>query len=83
MTHKLDIPVSVSLTYDSKSQSVKPRAVVWGNKLYAVTNVGLHHTYQEGATLFHVFSVSTPTIFLRLVLNTKTLHWRLEEVYES
>lgn len=80
MTQKIDEAVSVSLTYDSTKGTVSPRAIAWKNKLYPVTRVGLHHTYLKGSTLFHVFSCVTPTIFVRLVLNTQTLHWKLEEV---
>ena len=45
--------------------------------------VGLHHTYRKGKTLYHVFSVDTKVIFLKLVLNTDTLHWRVEEIADD
>lgn len=57
-----------------------PRWVKWRNRIYKVEKVGLHHTYRQGKTLYHTFSVATKTLFMRLTLDTNTLAWRLEEV---
>ena len=62
---------------------VIPKSVTWRNRTYEIIKVGLHHTYRQGRTLYHVFSVSTRTTFLRLVLNTDDLHWVLEEISEN
>jgi len=83
MIESIDVPVSVSLSFDSAKRKVVPKAVIWNRRLYAVTELGLHHTYREGRTLFHVFSVSTTTLFFRLVLNTDNLHWRLTEIADG
>ena len=83
MTTKMSEPISVSLAYDSIKRKVYPKWVIWGGRLYPVTKVGLHHTYKQGSTLFHVFSVATKTNFLRLVMNSETLHWLLEEVVDG
>lgn len=64
-------------------QKVSPRWVVWEGKTYEVTKIGLHHTFRQGRVLYHVFSVETPTLFLRLVLDTETLRWRLEEISDG
>jgi hypothetical protein len=83
MTQKVNEPVSVSLAYDSKKRSAYPKWIVWNNRLYAIVQVGLHHTFREGKTLYHVFSVASQAIFFRLVLNTETLHWKLEEITDN
>lgn len=57
-----------------------PRWVKWKNKIYKVEKLGLHHTYREGKTLYHVFSVATKTLFMRLSLDTETLLWKLTDV---
>jgi len=57
-----------------------PKWVKWKNEVHKVEKLGLHHTYREGRTLFHVFSVTTKTLFMRLVLDTDTLNWKLEEI---
>ncbi len=60
-----------------------PIEVTWQGRKYEITKVGLHHTYRKGRTLFHVFSVESPTLFFRLVLNTDNLYWRLEEISDD
>ena len=60
-----------------------PKWVKWKNRVYKIKKIGLHHTYREGRILYHVFSVVTDTLFLRLVLNTDNLCWRLEEVDDA
>lgn len=72
--------ISVNLVFDSKKMQVYPKAVIWKNKKYQIEKVGLHHKYKKGNTLFHVFSVISGDLFLRLILDTKTLHWKLEEI---
>jgi len=83
MIEKVSTPVSVSLVFDHVKRRVAPRWVLWEGKLYAVTKVGLHHTYREGRVLYHVFSVASKTLFFRLVMNTETLHWKLEEIADG
>jgi len=83
MLEKISIPITVSTTFDSVKRKVMPKSLVWNGRLYPITKVGLHHTFREGRTLFHVFSVVTPTLFFRLVLNTENLHWRLEEISDG
>jgi len=75
--------VSVSLIFDSKTRKSMPRSIVWNNRLYKVTKLGLYHTYRNGENIYHVFSVVANSLFLRLVLDAKTLHWRLEEIQEK
>ena len=83
MIEKVSVPVSVSFTFDSQKRKVLPKWLVWNGRLYPVLKVGLHHTFREGRSLFHVFSVVSRTLFFRLVLNTENLHWRLEEISDG
>ncbi len=83
MITKLNVPVSVSFTFNSKKRSVNPRALLWNDRLYKVKKVGFHHKFREGRTLFHVFSVAGKNMFFRLVLNTDNLHWKLEEISDG
>jgi len=77
---KIHEEVSVSFVFDSREKRVYPKSVLWKNKHYLITKIGLHHKYKEGKTLYHVFSVTTQTCFFRLLFNTDNLHWTLEEV---
>ncbi len=77
---KISEPVSVLCSSSATPAFVVPRTVIWKNREYTVKKLGLHHVFRDGKTLFHVFSVMTETIFMRLVLNTDTLFWKLEEI---
>lgn len=81
--HILSELVSVDLSFDSISRKVFPRCVVWKNRHYSISHIGLHHTYRRGRTLFHVFSVTTQTLFMRLVFNTDNLQWVLEQIEDN
>ena len=60
-----------------------PKYVIWKGRNHTITKIGLHHHYREGSTLYHIFSVATDTLFLRLKLNTDDLKWVLEEIQEN
>lgn len=60
-----------------------PRYVVWKGRNHTVTKIGLHHHFYEGKTLYHVFSIISGTIFMRLKLNTDNLSWKLEEISDA
>ena len=83
MLQKLDEPVSVKLIFDHSRQRVVPTALYWQGRQYPVIKIGLHHMYRAGRTLYHVFSVETESLFFRLVLDTDTLFWRLEEISDG
>ncbi len=83
MNQKISEPISVSFTFDSERRTIKPRALVWNKRLYAVKKIGLHHKFRQGRTLYHVFSVASNSMFFRLVLNTESLHWKLEEISDG
>ena len=77
------MPVSVVFGFNAQTRHITPVTVSWGSRDYAITKVGLHHTYRDGRTLFHVFSAVSATVFFRLVLNTDNLFWRLTEVSDD
>lgn len=83
MIQKIDAPISVDLYFDHKQRIVTPRSLVWEAREYKIIKIGFHHTVRAGRTLFHVFSVECPTLFFRLVLDTDTLHWRVEEISDG
>jgi hypothetical protein len=80
---KVSSPVSVISSYNHCLHTVSPRKLIWNGREYLITSTGLHHTFREGRTLFHVFSVTANNIFFRLVLNTDNLFWQLDEVSDG
>jgi hypothetical protein len=83
MIQKIQAPISVHLFFDHRRRQVKPVKVMWDGRTYPITKIGLHHTYRQGRTLHHVFSAESPSLFFKLVLNTDTLHWTLEEIADD
>jgi len=83
MIQKIQAPISVALVYNHKMREVKPVKVLWEGRSYSITRIGLHHTVRQGRTLFHVFSVESELLFFRLVLNTESLSWTVEEVADG
>lgn len=60
-----------------------PKYVVWKGRSHNITQIGLHHHFREGNTLFHIFSVVADTMFMRLKLDTENLNWKLEEISDD
>jgi hypothetical protein len=83
MIQQVKVPVSVISKFDHHHRKTYPTQVVWEGKNYLIKKIGLHHTYRQGRTLYHVFSVASATIFFKLVLNTETLSWTLEEISDN
>lgn len=80
---KVDVPIAVVFYSDPKKAENKPVILKWDGREYRITKIGLHHTFREGRTLFHIFSVVSGETFFRLNFNTDTLSWRLEEVSDG
>jgi hypothetical protein len=83
MIQKINEPISVNLIYDHLKGRVYPQSVSWNNRTYQIKKIGLHHTFRQGKTLYHIFSVVTSTLFLKLRFNSETLMWRLEEISDG
>jgi hypothetical protein len=80
MIQKLHVPVSVVSVFDHKTRNVLPKKVLFEGREHEIIRVGYHHTYRNGRTLLHVFSVASDRMFFRLVHDTETLAWTLEEI---
>jgi AAA+ ATPase superfamily predicted ATPase len=83
MIEKISAPIAVLLYFDPAKRKLIPFRIRWDGRLYNIKRIGMHHTYYEGRTLMHVFSVESDTLFFRLVFNTQNLHWRLEEIADE
>jgi hypothetical protein len=83
MIHKISEPISVIASYNSDIRAARPLSLKWGHHEYSVSQVGLRHTYRDGITRHHVFSVVSNSLFFRLNLNTDNLSWTLEEVSDG
>lgn len=83
MIEKINTPVSVVSSFNHHLRSSQPQKILWHGREFFVTKNGLHHTFRQGRTLFHVFSVVAGGMFFRLTLDTDNLFWCLEEVSDG
>jgi hypothetical protein len=83
MIQRISEPVSVVTTFNAQTRTVRPVSLEWSRRTYPVLQVGLRHTYRDGITRHHVFSVVSNNLFFRLNLNADSLAWTLEEVSDG
>jgi hypothetical protein len=83
MIQKISAPVSVEMVYDHRRRTITPRRIFWDGRIFRIARVGLHHTFREGRTLFHIFSVVSSDLSFRLRLDTDSLFWTLEEISDG
>lgn len=76
MSNKINQPVEVVF-------NKIPKEIIWNNRNYFITKLGLHHTYYSGQKLIHVFSVASNHLFFRLLLDSHNLNWVLDEIYDE
>ena len=69
--------------YTKSPASVVPIEIKWNGRTYTIIKVGYHHKRRDGRYVYHIFSVSTATLFFKLKLDTETLHWYVEEVSDG
>ncbi|HET7098750.1 MAG TPA: hypothetical protein VFI61_00780 [Patescibacteria group bacterium] len=60
-----------------------PKYMIWKGRSHNIVKVGLRHHFIEGKILYHIFSVTTPNLFMRLKLNTSNLIWTLEQIEDQ
>jgi hypothetical protein len=83
MMQKMSAPVSVVSLFDHKKRVAYPKKVLFEGKEHLIIKTGFHHTFRDGRTLYHVFSVASETLYFRLVLNTDNLFWTVEEISDG
>ncbi len=83
MIQRISEPVSVSVTFNHRSHETKPVSIHWAGRVYPVERIGLRHSYRDGISRHHVFSVVGGSLFFRLNLNAENLSWTLEEVSDG
>ena len=83
MNEIINEKVSVISSYNRDTSSVMPKKIRWQARNYLITSVSYHHIVREGRKLLHIFHCTDGSLDFRLRLDTETLHWMLEEVYDG
>lgn len=83
MLENLNEHITVLLKSADEIKTTGPVTIFWRGRVYKVEKIGLHYTYKAGAKLFHVYCVSSADTNFKLVLDTNSLLWTVQEVYDK
>jgi len=83
MLQKLQTPTTVQCIYNHKTRIFAPHSLLWEGRQHKVTIFGYHHSYRQGKTMMHVFSVASPTLYFKILFNTDSLSWIVEEISDG
>ena len=84
MSEVINEKVSVLSFYDRNTNRELPQEVIWQGRTYKITKVAYHWPVRRGRKLLHIFSVVTDNnSSFKLVYDTDTLYWILEEVIDE
>lgn len=83
MIQNVSVPATVKTIFDHTKRVTFPKIVIWEGREYKILKIGSHHSFREGRTLFHIFSVVSENLFFRLSLNTDNLIWTVEQISDG
>ena len=83
MIERIHELVSVVAIYNHEKGVVFPRKVRWNKRDFTIEKLGYHHKIKNGRYVHHIFSVCNSTLAFKLLFDTETLHWWLEEVSDG
>lgn len=66
-----------------KKNVVLPSIVKWGSREYKIKKINMVHKLFEGQALIYCFSVSDDHNFFKLLFDTQSMRWKLEQVYHE
>lgn len=79
MPKTLNEPIQVLALF--KNNKVIPLKFIWDNKPFLIDTINFVHEIQKGSVKTVNFAVATKTDAYQIYLDTKSLTWRLCDVY--
>ncbi len=83
MSEIINEKVSVVSSYNRENGAVAPRKMRWQGRDYIIKQVSYHHKIREGRKLLHIFHGTDGISDFKLKLDTDSLQWTLEEIYDG
>lgn len=83
MSEAVNEAASVISIFNAQTKQFFPWRLKWQDRIYTTREIGYHHTHQSGSTLYHIYSIVTDSLFVRLSLNTSDLIWTIEEIQDK
>ena len=79
MHTKINEPITVSALF--AGDRVRPQIFKWDGRTYPVSQVNLVYEERNGADRVYHFAVSNQEAFFKLSFDTRSLAWRLLDLY--
>jgi len=83
MIEKINEQISVITIYNRDKGTVLPWKVRWNGRDYTITKLGYHYRVKRGRFTHHIFTVSNATIAFKLLFDTESLYWWVQEVSDG
>ena len=80
---KINERVKILSIYDPETGKTIPHRIKWHNVVHRISRVTYYHTERRGRELLHIFHLTDDELDFRVVLNSETLSWTLEEVSDG
>ena len=82
MNENVNEKVSVITVFNQETGLVIPKKIRWRNRDYLIKNLAYYHRIHQGKNIIHIFTVTDGNLDFRLSLDSLSLHWTLEEIYD-
>jgi len=79
MHEVINEPIDILVSFGSGK--VLPLFFRWRKRKYAVEKMNLVHTKKDGRETIYYFNVSNKTNYFKLSFSTKTLGWKIDELF--
>lgn len=83
MIEHLHEKIDVLAIFNRLGNVVAVRRLKWQNRIYEITKQVYVYKRREGRNINHVFHVSNAALHFKILFNTETLTWWLEEVSDG
>lgn len=81
MHEKIDEYVRTAVVFTGDAMQL--RSFFWKNRTYLVESINMVHRVREGEDWMYFYAVSSGCSSYRLCFSTRTMKWRLLEIYSD
>lgn len=75
--------VKVLTVYDPERGRTIPHRIKWQNTVHTIRTISYYHRERRGQALFHIYHVNDGRCDFRILCDSESLSWKLEEVIDG
>ena len=83
MHAKINERVKILSLYNPESGKTTPCRMKWREQIHRISKVTYYHTERTGRNLLHIFHLTDGNLDFRVILDSETLSWTLEEISDG